>query len=54
MRKKINEITDKEFEIHKQAIHTLLAEKDMNFEEEHVRFAYEIATHYYRFTRRES
>jgi len=51
IREKIKAITDEEIEVQKTAVHTLLAEKDINLTKENFRFWNEIASHQYEFER---
>jgi secreted Zn-dependent insulinase-like peptidase len=49
IRDKVAAITDEEFLVQRKAVHTKLAEKDINLSYENHRFWYEIVTHNYDF-----
>merc|ERR1711935_45218 len=52
-REVIKNISDEDFEQQKSAVHTLLAEKDMNLNQENARIWGEICQHTYTFDRQE-
>ena len=51
MRDKVKNISDEEFEVHKSAVMTRLAEKDISLSQENQRHFGEISTHHYLFDR---
>ena len=51
MRDSVNNLTDEEFEMHKQAVSTKIAEKDLSLRQENSRYFGEISTHRYKFDR---
>ena len=51
--KRIDNLTDEDFEVQKQAVLVKLAEKDINLQKEHSRHWDEIATHQYTFDRQD-
>lgn len=50
-REEVKKLTDDQFEVYKQSIHTKLSEKDINLPKEYNRFGAEISTHKYNFKR---
>ena len=51
MRDSVNNLTDEEFEMHKHAVSTKIAEKDLSLRQENSRHFGEISTHRYKFDR---
>lgn len=51
MRKKVQEMTEEEFKVYREAVQVKLAEKDISHSKQHARHWAEIATHNYLFDR---